>query len=92
MCINRLVIYIKFLGGIINMREIKIEINKCVGNGVCTDICPTGAIELYEVGGGRKKVRVKDIQLCVECHSCQQHCPHDAIKVYPPIEERLRAR
>ena len=34
-------------------------------------------------------VEVADLEVCIECHSCQQMCPEKAIKVYPQIDEVL---
>ncbi len=34
-------------------------------------------------------VEVVDLEVCIECHSCQQMCPEKAIKVYPQIDEIL---
>lgn len=62
---------------------IKIDETKCVGDGICVEICPQQNLELVKVGV-KRKVRVKDINMCVVCRYCQKVCPHGAIKVELP--------
>jgi len=53
------------------MLNIRREI--CAGCGVCTRVCPTGAISLY-----RGKARI-DQAKCTDCYLCIQACPREAI-------------
>jgi len=45
------------------------------------------AIAINEERGVLEVVALED---CIECHSCQQNCPEDAIVVYPLVEDSLR--
>ena len=70
------------------MGEIKIDLNKCVGDGICVEKCPMGVLELATVG--RKKLaRVANPDDCIECHTCELECSYEAIKVYPPLGEEF---
>jgi NAD-dependent dihydropyrimidine dehydrogenase PreA subunit len=46
----------------------------CNGDAVCTMVCPVGAPSLEEDG----KAFI-DMDLCVECYSCKEACPQEAI-------------
>lgn len=51
----------------------------CTGCGICTRICPTGAIKMIEVDG--RKVPHVDIEKCAFCEACMVFCPVNAIIV-----------
>lgn len=53
---------------------------KCVGCGICTQVCPHGVLAL----NGRK-VRIVDIDGCMECGACARNCPTDALMVTPGV-------
>jgi NAD-dependent dihydropyrimidine dehydrogenase PreA subunit len=67
------------------MTETKIDWSRCVGCGTCVEICPVGALELTNVNG-KKKSKLIDQSICLECHECEFHCGYEAIKVYPPFK------
>lgn len=48
----------------------------CKGCEICTNLCPTNAIEMK----GRVVV-VKDIDACTKCMLCELRCPDFAITV-----------
>lgn len=52
----------------------KVDINKCVGCGICVDVCPVQAIRI-ENG----KVIISDS--CIECGACVNVCPRGAISI-----------
>lgn len=49
--------------------------SKCVGCGVCRNVCPAKAIDM---SGGRPKI---DRRACIRCFCCQEFCPESAMKV-----------
>ena len=53
---------------------IKVDYDKCKGHGNCADQCPA---EVYVIENG-KAVPV-NIDDCVECCTCVQVCPEEAI-------------
>ena len=57
----------------------KVDLNKCVGCGICTEFCPEASLEVREKRG-QKKVEV-DYDFCKGCGICSQVCPFKAIKM-----------
>lgn len=56
--------------------KITIDVDKCVGDGECADVCP---VDVYEIKSG-KAVAVK-MDECLGCESCVEACAKDAITV-----------
>lgn len=54
---------------------IKVDHDKCVGDGECVDICPS---DVYELVDG--KSTAPNVDECVECCSCVEVCPENAIE------------
>lgn len=52
--------------------EVKADV--CRGCGLCTKVCPTGAIS-----GERKQPHSIDLDKCIKCNSCLDRCPFGAI-------------
>ncbi|NNL41881.1 MAG: 4Fe-4S binding protein, partial [Desulfobacterales bacterium] len=56
----------------------KIDTEKCIGCGLCEEVCAFGAIALEEVEG--KGFRAKNISAsCKGCGMCASSCPQQAI-------------
>ena len=56
----------------------QVDAEKCIGCGLCTEVCAFGAIVLEEVG--RKGQRAKNIPAsCKGCGLCASSCPQHAI-------------
>ena len=54
--------------------ELKVDLEKCTGCGICVLACPFGAIE---VEGGKAKI----YESCVDCGACVDQCPEDALSI-----------
>jgi len=67
--------------------KIIIDEEKCIGCGICIEYCNVDAIAIDEERGVLEVIALED---CIECHSCQQNCPENAIVVYPLVEDSLR--
>lgn len=56
--------------------KIIVDIDKCVGDGECVDVCP---VEVYELKDG--KAVATNMDECLGCESCVEVCEQDAIIV-----------
>jgi ferredoxin len=54
----------------------KINMELCIGCGLCADICPEDVIRFDEV---KKKPYIAYAKDCTACRWCIGHCPMDAI-------------
>lgn len=54
---------------------IKVDYDKCNGDGECVDVCPVDCYELVE--GKTTAPRIED---CTECCACVESCPENAIE------------
>ena len=64
------------------MVEVKVDYDKCDGDGVCVEVCPVLVFELKEVPGheGKKSVVVNNAA-CIVCRACEVQCATQAITV-----------
>ena len=58
------------------MVEVKVDLEKCNGDEICVQICPTGVFEMKD-----GKSVVVDNDACVVCRACEVQCPEQAIEV-----------
>lgn len=65
----------KIAGAILKTRP-KLDKQKCIGCGVCKNICPAKAIVIKD-----KKAQI-DRKNCIRCFCCQEFCPKSAMKVH----------
>jgi ferredoxin len=59
-----------------NSSTLKIDKKKCIGCGLCTEVCPHAALYLEN-----RNVHIRDIDVCMECGGCSKNCPVGAITV-----------
>jgi len=66
----------KVLRGV-DMVEIEIDENACVGCGSCVDDCPN---DVYEMDETKNKTKVVNADDCMACLSCHEICPAEAME------------
>jgi NAD-dependent dihydropyrimidine dehydrogenase PreA subunit len=54
--------------------------DKCIGCGLCTEVCPHNVFELRQ-----GKAEIIDFNACMECGACVNNCPSNAIEVSPGV-------
>ena len=59
-----------------NVVTLKLDVDKCIGCGMCTEVCPHGVF-IVEA----RKARIRDRDACMECGACAGNCPVNAIFV-----------
>ncbi len=58
-----------------------VDEGRCVGDGACVAVCPTGCLAL--AGGVPWLPRPRD---CVSCGACVEVCPVGAVTLAPPAD------
>jgi NAD-dependent dihydropyrimidine dehydrogenase PreA subunit len=59
-----------------NVTTLKLNVDKCVGCGMCEKVCPHGVFEIRD-----RKAIITDKDLCMECGACAMNCAAVAIEV-----------
>ena len=63
----------KYLKDVVSL---SLNLEKCVGCGRCTEVCPRAVFEIVE-----KRTQLIDRDSCIECGACSVNCPKGAIEV-----------
>lgn len=63
-----------------DMATLKLDGEKCVGCGMCTQVCPHGVLEMQD-----RKAQIVDLNGCMECGACSTNCPTEALSVTPGV-------
>ncbi|MBE5741575.1 MAG: DUF362 domain-containing protein [Clostridiales bacterium] len=64
--------------------RVKIDKKKCKGCGVCSKICPSGAIMMKYDKEGELYAEV-DYKKCIFCDKCHTACPYSVVEKITPI-------
>jgi NAD-dependent dihydropyrimidine dehydrogenase PreA subunit len=59
-----------------NVVTLELFSDKCVGCGMCVEVCPHGVFEMQD-----GKAVITDRDKCMECGACSGNCAYEAIKV-----------
>jgi NAD-dependent dihydropyrimidine dehydrogenase PreA subunit len=59
-----------------DVASLKLNSEKCIGCGLCTNVCPHA---VFEIADGKAVITEKD--RCMECGACALNCPVDALEV-----------
>ncbi|OAG27086.1 pyridine nucleotide-disulfide oxidoreductase [Thermodesulfatator autotrophicus] len=68
----------------------RVDQQKCIGCGICADLCPYGAIQMIKVGKRKKAETIT--ASCKGCGICASHCPVFAIEMGGFTDEAILAQ
>ena len=63
-----------------NVATLALDVDACVGCGMCTMVCPHRVLAM----NGRKAY-IQDLHGCMECGACTENCPTGALSVTPGV-------
>jgi len=59
-----------------NVVTLKLDVDKCIGCGICSTVCPHSVFIIEN-----KKAIIKNRDNCIECGACMNNCTPKAITV-----------
>ena len=66
-----------------NQRRVKIDRKVCKGCGVCSKVCPTGAIMMKTDKDGELYAEI-NYDKCIFCYKCHTACPYEKVDMITP--------
>ncbi len=68
----------RYLNGVASLR---LDAEKCTGCQVCLAVCPHAVFEMAE----DRRVRIADLDACMECGACANNCAFGALTLTPGV-------
>ncbi len=60
--------------------EVAVDLDLCVGDGACIEVCPVNVFDWRGEGSDRKVIPYKERD-CIYCFGCEAVCPKFAIRI-----------
>jgi NAD-dependent dihydropyrimidine dehydrogenase PreA subunit len=60
--------------------DVAVDLNSCIGDGACIEVCPVNVFDWYGEGADRKAMPARERD-CIYCFGCEAVCPKFAIRV-----------
>jgi ferredoxin len=70
------------------MEKININADKCLKDGICTEVCPCNIFKPDETG--LAQINEKNLPICINCGHCVSACPSGAITLNDAGDEELK--
>ncbi|MCI0557160.1 MAG: ferredoxin family protein [Nitrososphaera sp.] len=67
--------------------QVAVDLDSCVGDGACIEVCPANVFDWQGSGDDRKALPVRERD-CIYCYGCEAVCPKFAIRVAAPARKR----
>lgn len=64
-----------------NVVTLTLSAEKCIGCGICVDVCPHAVFLM----NGHRKAEIVNRDRCMECGACSRNCPSEALFVQPGV-------
>ena len=64
----------------------KLNVDGCIGCGICVKVCPAGAINFTKDVNGQVDSYKIDLKKCIFCGNCKFYCPVKAITMTKQYE------
>jgi len=68
----------RYLSGVASL---KLDAEKCTGCQVCLAVCPHAVFTVAE----DRRVRITDLDACMECGACAKNCAFGALSLTPGV-------
>ena len=72
--------------------RVEVDLDKCIGCGLCVGCCAGGVLELSGEEKNKKCRMILEFPFCFSCGDCVAICPEDAIEIERYIEFRRAFR
>ena len=65
------------------MPKVTVDLDKCVGAGVCKSVCPVDVYDLVKMPEYKNEVKARPTRMedCIMCMACVNGCPEGACSV-----------